>query len=208
MYGYSHHEYLFHRTQMHSGAGSFMSCAAPAGVSDQTEFLISRSHSPSARARRVFNVVLDSGHFRAGRSYRVERRRVPGHELLYCVNGSGYVASEKGRFRVEPFHLVWLSGFSAQWADEITPWEVLWMRVEGHQMEHAWAGSLGRGEACIRGAARTGNAQSVSSCERSAHEFVPRTADAALNCRVGGALGIFGPKQRSERASEPAGYSE
>ena len=108
--------------RVHSGTGLFMSCAAPAEASDQTEFLISRSHAPSARARRVFNVVLDSGHFRAGRGYRVERRRVPGHELLYCVNGSGYVASDKGRFRVEPFHLVWLSGFSAQWADENTPW--------------------------------------------------------------------------------------
>jgi hypothetical protein len=70
MYGYSYMNSYAHRTQRHSEAGSFMSCAASAGVSDQTEFLISRSHSPSARARRVFNVVLDSGHFRAGRSYR------------------------------------------------------------------------------------------------------------------------------------------
>jgi AraC-like DNA-binding protein len=121
MYGYSYMHIYSTRTRMHSGTGSFTSCAGPAGVSDQTEFLISRSHAPSARARRVFNVVLDSGHFRAGRSYRVERRRVLGHELLYCVNGSGYVASNRGRFRVEPCHLAWLSGFSAQWADENTP---------------------------------------------------------------------------------------
>ncbi len=186
-------------TQMHSGAGSFMSCAAPAGVSDQTEFLISRSHSPSARARRVFNVVLDSGHFRAGRSYRVERRRVPGHELLYCVNGSGYVASDRGRFRVEPFHLAWLSGFSAQWADEDTPWEVLWMRVEGHQMEHAWA-ILSVVERPVFAGLPEEETRKVFQHVNDLLRNRSSTADAALNCRVAELLGYL---VQSREAKEP-----
>ena len=186
-------------TQMHSGAGSSMSCAAPAGVSDQTEFLISRSHSPSARARRVFNVVLDSGHFRAGRSYRVERRRVPGHELLYCVNGSGYVASDRGLFRVEPFHLAWLSGFSAQWADEDTPWEVLWMRVEGHQMEHAWA-ILSVVERPVFAGLPEEETRKVFQHVNDLLRNRSSTADAALNCRVAELLGYL---VQSREAKEP-----
>lgn len=107
------------------------------GVSGRTQLLISRSHVPSATARRVFNVVFRSGHFRASRSHRVERRGAPGHEFFYCLSGSGYVLSERKRFRVDPFHLAWLSGLSAHWADQ-APWEVLWMRIDGHQIEQAW----------------------------------------------------------------------
>jgi AraC-like DNA-binding protein len=186
-------------TQRHSGTGLFMSCAAPAEASGQTEFLISRSHAPSARARRVFNVVLDSGHFRAGRGHRVERRRVPGHELLYCVNGSGYVASDKGRFRVEPFHLVWLSGFSAQWADENTPWEVLWMRVEGHQMEHAW-GVLSVEERPVFEGLPEQETRKVFHHVNDLLTNRSSTADAALNCRVAELLGYL---VQSREAKEP-----
>ena len=165
----------------------------------QTEFLISRSHAPSARARRVFNVVLDSGHFRASRGYRVERRRVPGHELLYCVNGSGYVASARRRFRVEPSHLAWLSGFSAQWADESMPWEVLWMRVEGHQMEHAWA-VLSVEERPVFEGLPEEETRKVFHHVNDLLTNRSSTADAALNCRVAELLGYL---VQSREAREP-----
>ena len=176
-----------------------MNHAAPAGVPDQTEFLISRSHAPSARARRVFNVVLHFGHFRASRSYRVERRRVAGHELLYCVNGSGYVASDRRRFRVEPFHLAWLSGYSAQWADENMPWEVLWMRVEGQQMEHAWAVLSVEERPVFEGLPE----QETRKVFHHVNDLLTNrssTADAALNCRVAELLGYL---VQSREAKEP-----
>ena len=69
---------------------------------ERTPLLRSRTQVPSATARRVFNVVLRSGHFRVPRSHRVERQILPGHELLYCVSGTGYVLSESRPFRVDP----------------------------------------------------------------------------------------------------------
>lgn len=176
-----------------------MNFPSPAGSPAQTEFLISRSHAPSAKARRVFNVVLDAGHFRANPGYRVERRRVCGHELLFCVSGRGYVASDSGRFRVEPFHLAWLSGFSARWADEHTPWEVLWMRVEGHQMEKAWAVLSVEQRPVFDGLPphetrkvfQHVNDLLTNRCSR---------ADAALNCRLAELLGYL---LQSREAKEP-----
>ena len=176
-----------------------MNYAAPAGVPDQTEFLISRSHAPSARAGRVFNVVLDFGHFRASSGYRVERRRVPGHELLYCVSGSGFVASDKRRFRVEPCNLAWLSGFSAQWADENIPWEVLWMRVEGQQMEHARAVLSVEERPVFEGLPER---ETLEVFHHVKDLLMNRssTADAALNCCVAELLGYL---VQSREAKEP-----
>jgi AraC-like DNA-binding protein len=176
-----------------------MNHAVPAGVPDQTEFLISRAHVPSARARRVFNVVLHFGHFRASRSYRIERRRVAGHELLYCVNGSGYVASDRRRFRVEPSHLAWLSGYSAQWADEDMPWEVLWMRVEGQQMEHAWEVLSVEERPVFEGLPE----QETRKVFHHVNDLLTNrssTEDAALNCRVAELLGYL---VQSREAKEP-----
>jgi AraC-like DNA-binding protein/quercetin dioxygenase-like cupin family protein len=97
---------------------------------------ISRSHVPSPAARRVFNVVLCSGHFRSEGGGRLERPGSPGHEFFYCLSGRGYVLSERKQFLVNPFELAWLSGPRAHWADQV-PWEVLWMRVDGHQVRKA-----------------------------------------------------------------------
>jgi AraC-like DNA-binding protein/quercetin dioxygenase-like cupin family protein len=104
---------------------------------DRTRTLISRSHVPSPTARRVFNVVLCSGHFRSESGERLERPVTPGHEFFYCLSGSGYVLSERKQFRVNPFELAWLSGPSAHWVNQAT-WEVVWMRVDGHQVEQTW----------------------------------------------------------------------
>src|SRR5262245_43659474 len=107
-----------------------------APASDRTQMLISRSHVPSATARRVFNVVLCSGHFRRVGD-QARERRVTGHEFFYCLRGSGVVLSEGKPFRVDASDFAWLSGLSAHWADQ-APWEVLWMNVDGHQVEQAW----------------------------------------------------------------------
>jgi AraC-like DNA-binding protein len=82
-------------------------------------------------------VVLSSGHFVSRGGERLKRSITPGHEFLYCLRGSGYVLSERKQFRVQPFDLAWLSGLSGLWADQ-APWEVLWMGVDGHQVEQTW----------------------------------------------------------------------
>jgi AraC-like DNA-binding protein len=107
-----------------------------ADASGRVQIDRSGTHVPSATARQVFNVVLHSGHFRSQPGERLERPVTWGHEFFYCLNGSGYVMSQAKSFRVNPFELAWLSGLSACWADQ-APWEVLWMRVDGRQVEQA-----------------------------------------------------------------------
>jgi AraC-like ligand binding domain len=111
---------------------------AAAGTVSARRLAISSVNFCSGAARRIFNVVLSSGHFRADGSHRIERRGVSEHELLYCLSGSGDVFSGKKRFRVQPFHLAWLSGFGAHWEERGLPWEVLWLRIDGPQVEQAW----------------------------------------------------------------------
>jgi AraC-like DNA-binding protein len=109
----------------------------PVRSAHAVEVLVSYSHTPSAVARRVFNVVLQSGHFRASRGCRMERCQALEHELLYCVNGRGSVFLPGRQFRVRPSNVVWLSG-NSYWTAETEPCEALWMRIEGHHVEQAW----------------------------------------------------------------------
>jgi AraC-like DNA-binding protein len=181
---------------------SFVNDATSAGDANEAGHLVTWSHAPSARARRVFNVVLDFGHFRASSGYRVERRRVPGHELLYCVSGSGFVASDKRRFRVKPCDLAWLSGFNAQWADENMPWEVLWMRVEGQQMEHAWAVLSVEERPVFEGLPERETLE-VFHHVKDLLTNRSSTVDAALNCRVAELLGyLVQSRDAKERLSK------
>jgi AraC-like DNA-binding protein/quercetin dioxygenase-like cupin family protein len=106
----------------------------------QTEFLVSCYHTPSETVRRIFSVVLRAGHLRAAPDYRIERRHLPGHDLLYCLSGSGFILSANRRYQVRQGELAWISGYHphAHWAHPDSPWELLWIRTDGSQLEQAW----------------------------------------------------------------------
>jgi AraC-like DNA-binding protein len=188
------------RTEMMPGTRSFASEATSVGFADETDYLVARSHEPLATSRQVFNVVLNSGHLRAGRNYRVDGRGVSGHELLYCVAGAGYVESGRRRFRLEPFQLAWLSGFSAQRV-EIAPWEVLWMRVEGYQIEQAWA-ALSVEENPIFGGLPHQETRRVFHDVSRLLAHRSSRVDAALNCRLAELLGYL--MESGEAAKPPS----
>src|ERR1700731_2179768 len=103
----------------------------------KTEFLVSCYNTPSERARRLFYVVLRAGHLRSAQEYRVERDHLPGHDLLLCLSGSGFVLTGNRRFKVEPDEMAWISGHHphAHWANQADPWELLWLRGDGRAME-------------------------------------------------------------------------
>ncbi len=160
------------------------------GLEEEPEILASYGHHPSAMARRLFNVVLCSGHFRAWPGYRFERRRMCGHELLFCVGGSGHVLSERGRLRLESFELAWLPEASTCWAREGAPWEVLWMCVEGHQIEQAREDLSAPEKPIFKGLPKEDTARlfhRVNDLLRNP----PATTDAALNCCVAQLLGYL-----------------
>jgi AraC-like DNA-binding protein len=106
-------------------------------VVPRTEFLVSCYHTPSDIVRQLFYVVLRAGHLRAAPDYKVQREHLPGHDLLLCLSGGGYVVSNNRRFRVEAGQLAWISGYHphAHWADERTPWELLWIRTDGPTLQ-------------------------------------------------------------------------
>jgi AraC-like DNA-binding protein len=170
----------------------------------ETEVLLSCSHIPATAARRIFNVVLRSGHFRASRGHRMERRRLTGHEFLYCVEGSGYVLSGGRRFRVEPSHVAWLSGYGpcAHCADETLPWEVLWMRVEGHQFEQAWAVLLAQERPVFEGLPKE-ETRNVFQSVNALLSNPPASADVALNCRVAELLGSLVESRQAKGQTAP-----
>ena len=103
----------------------------------KTEFLVSCYNTPSERARRLFYVVVRAGHLRSAPEYRVERDHLPGHDLLLCLSGSGFVVTGNRRFKVEPEEMAWISGHHphAHWANQADPWELLWLRIDGRTME-------------------------------------------------------------------------
>ena len=103
----------------------------------KTVFLVSCYSTPSERARRLFYVVLRAGHLRSAQEYRVERDHLPGHDLLLCLSGSGFVLTGNRRFKVEPGEMAWISGHHphAHWANQSDPWELLWIRIDGRAVE-------------------------------------------------------------------------
>ena len=102
-----------------------------------TEFVASCYYTPSETVRRLFYAVVRAGHVRAAYNYRVQREHLPGHDLLLCLEGGGYVLTQNRRFRVRPGELAWISGYQphAHWSDPEQPWELYWIRLDGRQVQ-------------------------------------------------------------------------
>jgi AraC-like DNA-binding protein len=177
---------------------------------ERTQILSSRSHVPSATARRLFNVVLGSGHF-LSRGGEREPRGTTGHEFIYCLRGSGYVLSGSKQFRVDPSELAWLSGPSAHWANE-APWEVLWMRLDGDQVRQAW-GALSVSERPVFAGLPQEETRRVF--DRVRELLAGRCSpEAALNCELAQLLGYLvesrtaaGARVNRERRSDSPAIS-
>lgn len=76
--------------------------------------------------------ILRAGHIRTGPDHRIERRDVPGHEFLFCLNGRGVITLGGTRHEVTPNELAWLPVREphAHRPHPDTPWELLWLRVD------------------------------------------------------------------------------
>jgi AraC-like DNA-binding protein/quercetin dioxygenase-like cupin family protein len=115
--------------QSHAGGAS----PAPARPAGPTTILQSYYHTPTAATLECFPVVLRAGHLRAAADYVIERRSCPGHDLLYCLAGSGWVRIRDRQFAVAAGEVAWLNGYEphAHGADPANPWELLWLRMDG-----------------------------------------------------------------------------
>jgi AraC-like DNA-binding protein len=102
-------------------------------VSTPPRILASYFHTPGGESSRLFHTVLRAGHMQASPDYRVERNFYPGHDLLFCAAGAGWVRCADKTFAVSPGQLAWIDGRQphAHWADPRDPWELLWLRIDG-----------------------------------------------------------------------------
>jgi AraC family transcriptional regulator, arabinose operon regulatory protein len=167
----------------------------------KTRFVVSCFHTPSEAVRRLFYVVVRAGHVRAAAGYRVERNHLPGHDLLLCLNGSGFVVSQNRRFRVNSGELAWISGYHphAHWSEPKNPWELYWVRLDGHGLEEA-CNILSVLRAPVFGRLPTDQLKALFEQVLQLMTRRPMALDALLNAVVAQILGILFENRQTETA--------
>jgi AraC-like DNA-binding protein len=115
-----------------------------------TRLPVSIFATPSLLHGDLFYTVARAGHLIGGPDHHIEREHYPGHELILCLRGRGFVSLAGHRHPVRAGQLVWVSchrphEFGALPGD---PWELYWIRVEGPRLDRI-ADALGVAEAPV-----------------------------------------------------------
>ena len=102
-----------------------------------TRFLVSLFATPSAAHQEVFYTAPRAGHLIGGPDHHVKREHFPGHELIWCLAGKGWVRLQGKVHDVTAGELAWINCAKphSHWADAADPWEVYWLRIEGPRLE-------------------------------------------------------------------------
>ncbi len=103
----------------------------------ETEFITTLHATPADWQRDLFYSVVRAGHLRGGTDHRIERETYPGHELMLCVRGRGWVRVAGRRHEVAAAQMVWVNCHHAHayGAAAGDPWELLWLRTEGRSLD-------------------------------------------------------------------------
>ena len=106
----------------------------------ETQILVSLFHTPTDASREVFYCVLRGGHLIAGLDYKQVHPNYPGHKLLLCLNGHGFIRVNDRVWPVDPGHVAWIFNHheNTHWPEEGSPWEMYWIRVEGPKMDQIY----------------------------------------------------------------------
>lgn len=110
---------------------------AMAGLFRETEFLTNLYATPADWQRDLFYSVVRAGHLKAGFEHRIQRETYPGHELILCLEGRGWVQVAGKRHEVKKGELVWVNCHHPHAYGCIVeqPWELYWIRVEGATLD-------------------------------------------------------------------------
>lgn len=102
-----------------------------------SKFVVSLFATPHAAHQKVFYTVPRAGHLVGGADHHVKRNHFPGHELILCLKGEGFVRVRGRRYAVRAGELVWVNCHQPHehGANPLNPWEVYWLRIEGPQLE-------------------------------------------------------------------------
>lgn len=103
----------------------------------ETLFLKNLYATPADWQRDLFYSVVRAGHLRGGKDHRIQRETYPGHELILCLKGQGWVQIAGRRHEVAPGDLVWVNCHHphAYGAHPQDPWELYWVRIEGRSLD-------------------------------------------------------------------------
>jgi len=106
----------------------------------ETKILVSLFHTPTDASREVFYCVLRAGHLIAGLDYKKVHPNYPGHKLLLCLKGNGFIRVNGRICPVGRGHIAWIFDFheNAHWPQEGSPWEMYWIRVQGPHLDQIY----------------------------------------------------------------------
>ncbi|MBI3882474.1 MAG: AraC family transcriptional regulator [Verrucomicrobia bacterium] len=127
----------------------------------ETKIIVSLFHTPTEGSREIFYCVLRAGHLIAGQDYKRVHPNYPGHKLLLCLKGEGFIEVNGRAFPVKPGDLGWIYNHHANkhWPADNSPWEILWIRVDGPHMDQIYKTLTAAGSPVFSGVdARLGEA--------------------------------------------------
>lgn len=107
---------------------------------DRSTFPVSLFATPSPVHQEVFYTVPRAGHLVGGADHHIQRDHYPGHELILCLRGHGFVRIAGRSHRVSVGEFVWVNCHRPHehGAIKSDPWEVYWVRVEGPRLARIW----------------------------------------------------------------------
>ncbi|HCN76741.1 MAG TPA: hypothetical protein DIT13_06055 [Verrucomicrobiales bacterium] len=103
----------------------------------ETVFLRNYHATPLEWQRDLFFCVMRAGHLRGGAGHRIGRETYPGHELILCLGGRGWVQVAGRRHEAGPGDLVWVNCHHPHLYGAVKqdPWDLYWVRVEGRTLD-------------------------------------------------------------------------
>ena len=106
----------------------------------ETKILVSLFHTPTEGSRQIFYSVLRAGHLIAGLNYKQVHPNYPGHKLLLCLKGHGFIQVGGRTLPVGPGQIGWIFNHhdNAHWPEKGSPWEMYWIRVDGPYMDQIY----------------------------------------------------------------------
>lgn len=93
--------------------------------------------APHAEYQDVFYTVPRAGHLVRDPEHHIQRDHFPGHELIFCLQGQGYVRVHGCRHLVKAGELAWVDCYHPHEHGAIAddPWELFWVRIEGPRLQ-------------------------------------------------------------------------
>ena len=106
---------------------------SPPSPARRAHFPVSLFATAHPTHQEIFFTVARAGHLVGGDDHHIRRDHFPGHELIWCLGGRGYVRIAGREHAVASGDLVWVDCRRPHQHGPLAadPWEVLWIRAEG-----------------------------------------------------------------------------